>query len=69
MPQIRLPALNRSESQFAAEVGQLLGQRQVLFRLDDRLVEVEQEQFDGELDQFKLARGGLKFRTPYSDAG
>jgi hypothetical protein len=63
MPQIRLPALNRPESQFAAEVGQLLGQRQVLFRLDDRLVEVEQEQFDGELDQFKLARGGLKFRT------
>lgn len=63
MPRVRLPGLNRVESRFADDVGKILGQRQVLFRLNDNVVEVEEEQFDGELDRFKLARGGLKFRT------
>jgi hypothetical protein len=62
-PQIRLPGLNWVESQVAAAVGKELGRREVLFRYDDRVVEVEQEQFDGELDRFKLAKGGLKFST------
>ena len=62
-PKIRLPGLNRAESQFAHDVGNVLGKRQVLFRLNDRVVEVEEEHFDGELDRFKLAKGGLKFST------
>jgi hypothetical protein len=62
-PQIRLPGLNRVESQFTAEVGKELGRREVLFRYDDWLVEVDHEQFNGELDRFNLARGGLKFKT------
>jgi len=34
-----------------------------LSRCDDRLVEIQEEEFSGELDRFKLARGGLKFNT------
>jgi hypothetical protein len=62
-PKIRLPGLNRVESQFAHEVGQTLNHTEVLFRCGERVVEVQEEQFDGELDRFKLARGGLKFNT------
>jgi Domain of unknown function (DUF3854) len=53
----------RLESQFAEEVGQLLGPLEVVFRRDDSVVEIRDEQFTGELDRFKLARGGLKFDT------
>jgi Domain of unknown function (DUF3854) len=53
----------RLESQFAEEVGQLLGPLEVVFRRDDSVVEIQDEQFTGELDRFKLARGGLKFDT------
>jgi hypothetical protein len=51
----------RLESQFAEEVGQVLSPLEVVFRRDDSVVEIQDEQFTGELDRFKLARGGLKF--------
>jgi hypothetical protein len=60
---IRLPGSHRLESKFAAEVGQVLGPLGVAFRHDDRVVEIQEEEFSGELDRFKLARGGLKFNT------
>ena len=60
---IRLPGCRRLESKFATEVGQVLGHLGVVFRNDDRVVEIQEEEFSGELDRFKLARGGLKFNT------
>jgi hypothetical protein len=60
-PQILLPGLARAESKFTEEVGNALGPRNVLFRSNNNVVEVQEESFDGELDRFKLAHGGLKF--------
>jgi len=59
---IRLPGSHRLESEFATEVGQVLGSLGVAFRRDDRVVEIQEEEFSGELDRFKLARGGLRKR-------
>src|SRR5262249_17374835 len=61
-PQIRLPKIGRAESQSAREVGSVLGALEVGFRSNDHVVEIQEEPFDGELDKFKLARGGLKFK-------
>ncbi len=60
---ILLPGPQRLESKFATEIGQVLGPRGVAFRCDDRVVEIQEEEFSGELDRLKLARGGLKFNT------
>ncbi len=62
-PPIHLPKLNWVESQFAEAVGKVLGSLGVVFRCDDRVVEVDEEEFDGKRDRFKLALGGLKFNT------
>jgi hypothetical protein len=62
-PQIQLPTVGRPESVFATELGQIIGPTEQLFRYDDRLVEVIEEDFTGQYDRFKLARGGLKFET------
>lgn len=61
--QIRLPAIRRLDSKFAMEVGQVIGPLGVCFRYHDRVVYIEDEEFNDELDRFKLARGGLKFIT------
>jgi hypothetical protein len=61
-PRILLPGPNRPESQFADEVGKVLAQSQAAFRFNDRVVEVENEEFNEELDRFKLAKGGPKFK-------
>ena len=63
LARIYLPAPPRVESKFAAEVGQVLGPLGVVFRCDERVVEIQEEEFSGELDRFKLARGGAKFST------
>ncbi|HKB90064.1 MAG TPA: bifunctional DNA primase/polymerase, partial [Opitutaceae bacterium] len=60
---IRLPRLDWVDSQFADAVGKVLGSLAVVFRCDDRVVEVDDEEFSGELDRAKLALGGLKFNT------
>jgi hypothetical protein len=62
-PQIQLPTTGRPESVFATKLGQIIGPTEQLFRYDDRLVEVIEEDFSGQYDRFKLARGGLKFET------
>jgi len=61
-PPVRLPKIGRAESEFASEVGSHLEKLEVGFRFNDHLVEIQDEPFDGELDKFKLARGGLKFK-------
>jgi len=63
LPRVMLPSLNRPESQFATEMGHVIGDCQTLFRLNDQVVEIDQEEFDGDFDKFKLARGGLKFNA------
>jgi len=60
---ILLPGIGRLDSKFYTEVGKAIGPLGVIFRRDDRVVEVQEEEFDGELDRFKLAHGGLKFNT------
>jgi hypothetical protein len=60
---ILLPCTGKSESKFAEEVGRAVSPLGVVFRCDERVVEMQEEEFSGELDQFKLARGGLKFNT------
>src|SRR5262249_6334431 len=45
-----------------SEVGSVLGALEVVFRFNDHVIEIEEEPFDGEVDKFKLARGGLKFK-------
>jgi hypothetical protein len=61
LPPIRLPKLNRQESVFAAEMGKAIDPHGVLFRCQDKLVEIKDEPFTEELDKNKLATGGLKF--------
>lgn len=61
LPEIRLPKLNRQESVFAAEMGKAIDPHGVLFRCQDKIVEIKDEPFSGELDKNKLATGGLKF--------
>jgi hypothetical protein len=61
-PRVRI-RLGKVESKFAAECGEVLGPLGVLFRCDERVVEIQEEEFSGELDRFKLARGGPKFNT------
>jgi Bifunctional DNA primase/polymerase, N-terminal len=53
----------RLESEFCEDVGKVLAPLDVVFRRDDTVVEIQDEQFTGELDRFKLARGGMKFST------
>jgi hypothetical protein len=61
--QVLLPGVSRPESGFAQVVGEILGPLNVIYRCDDRVVEIENEEFNGELDRFKLAHGGLKFKA------
>lgn len=61
-PQILLPGLNRTESEFATELAAHIAPLNVLFCFEESIVEVVEEKFTGELDRFDLARGGLKFR-------
>jgi hypothetical protein len=61
LPQIVLPKVNRPESRFAAEMGKAIGPSNVLFRYQAEVVELIDEPFTGELDENKLAIGGLKF--------
>jgi hypothetical protein len=62
-PQVLLPGLGKSDRQFAIEAGNILKELGVVFLRNDEVVEVVEEQFDGELDDLKLAKGGLKFRA------
>src|SRR6516165_489540 len=61
-PQVVLPKAAKTEGRFAAEVGEILAKKEVLFRSEeDLLIEIKGEPFSGERDKFNLARGGLKF--------
>jgi hypothetical protein len=60
-PQIHLVEPGRVESEVARDIGRALGELNVLFRRDEEIVELVNEPFDGELDRFKLAKGGPKF--------
>jgi hypothetical protein len=62
-PQIVLPSTGRPESKFATELGQEIGPIEKLFQYDGSLVEIIEEDYSGQYDRFKLARGGLKFET------
>ena len=61
LPEIQLPRANRTESKFAADMGNAIGPSDVLFRRQDRIVEIRDEPFSGDVDENKLASGGLKF--------
>jgi len=62
-PRIHLPRLGWPESEFADRIGKILGPLEVIYRCDERVVEIDSEEFSCEFDRFKLARGGLKFKT------
>ena len=62
-PQILLPSTGRPESKFATELGQEIGPIEKLFQYDGSLVEIIEEDYSGQYDRFKLARGGLRFET------
>jgi hypothetical protein len=62
LPEVKLPGIGRPKSDFTKEVGKILGPLNVLFRKDERPVEIFFETFNDELDRFKMGRGGFKFR-------
>jgi hypothetical protein len=62
-PQIKLPGLVWTEAEFADAIGKILEPIDAIYRYDDRVVEIQNEEFTGELDRYKLALGGLKFKT------
>jgi hypothetical protein len=62
-PRVRLPTNGRVESEFSNDVGKILGKLEVSCRYNGRAVEIENEEFTGVLDRFKIAEGGLKFKS------
>jgi hypothetical protein len=62
-PRVRLPGHGKVESEFSTEIGEILGKLNVVFRHNDRVLEIENQEFTGELDRFEIAEGGLKFES------
>lgn len=58
---VRLPRTGRQESEFTAEIGAIIGPLKIVLRHGDRVVEISSEEFTGELDHYRMAKGGLKF--------
>jgi hypothetical protein len=61
LPEILLPKMGRQEKAFATEMGRAIAPSEALFQRNDKIVEVKDEAFTKELDNNKLASGGLKF--------